>query len=32
MAVAGKNNGMKHGVIGRILKDRGYSEDQVLKF
>ncbi|KAI9459674.1 hypothetical protein BJY52DRAFT_1186290 [Lactarius psammicola] len=31
-AVAGKKDGMKQGAIGGILKELGYSEDQVFKF
>jgi cytochrome-b5 reductase len=32
IAVAGKKDGMKQGTIGGILKELGYSEDQVFKF
>jgi len=32
LAVAGKKEGMKQGAIGGILKELGYSEDQVFKF
>jgi len=32
IAVAGKKEGMKQGAIGGILKELGYSEDQVFKF
>ena len=31
-AVAGKKEGMKQGAIGGILKELGYTEDQVFKF
>ena len=31
-AVAGKKDGMKQGAIGGILKELGYTEDQVYKF
>jgi len=31
-AVAGKKDGMKQGELGGILKDMGYSSDQVFKF
>lgn len=31
-AVAGKKDGMKQGEIGGILKELGYTEDQVFKF
>ncbi len=32
IAVAGKKDGMKQGAIGGILKELGYTEDQVFKF
>ena len=32
LAVAGKKEGMKQGAIGGILKELGYSEEQVFKF
>ncbi|KAH8992933.1 cytochrome-b5 reductase [Lactarius akahatsu] len=32
VALAGKKDGMKQGAIGGILKELGYSEDQVFKF
>lgn len=32
VAVAGKKDGMKQGEIGGVLKELGYSEDQVFKF
>ncbi|KAI0279438.1 hypothetical protein BGY98DRAFT_1089194 [Russula aff. rugulosa BPL654] len=32
IAVAGKKDGMKQGTIGGILKELGYTEDQVFKF
>ncbi|KAJ3509386.1 hypothetical protein NLJ89_g5247 [Agrocybe chaxingu] len=31
-AIAGKKNGMKQGDLGGILKELGYTEDQVFKF
>jgi cytochrome-b5 reductase len=31
-AVAGKKEGPKQGPVGGILKELGYSEDQVFKF
>ncbi|KAH9984045.1 ferredoxin reductase-like C-terminal NADP-linked domain-containing protein [Russula compacta] len=31
-AVAGKKDGMKQGAVGGILKELGYTEDQVFKF
>ncbi len=31
-AVVGKKDGMKQGAIGGILKELGYTEDQVYKF
>jgi cytochrome-b5 reductase len=31
-AVAGKKDGMKQGAIGGVLKELGYTEDQVFKF
>ena len=31
-AVAGKKDGMKQGEIGGVLKELGYTEEQVFKF
>ena len=31
-AIAGKKDGMKQGPVGGILKELGYTEDQVYKF
>jgi cytochrome-b5 reductase len=31
-AIAGKKDGMKQGPVGGILKELGYTEEQVYKF
>jgi cytochrome-b5 reductase len=31
-AIAGKKEGLKQGAVGGILKELGYTEDQVFKF